>query len=240
MEATKIAESLPNLQKSAALSLCEKCEVRTRYSDNGEQQKWCKTCIGRWERKQQRQDNDNTEQLIENIVHELFRPAQLEHLSKGIQTAFEGLSEGKALMLWGQAGVGKTYSMAAMARHYITEGYTVKSTSYEMLCSRIRSSFQPKATETEYQIINTYTEPDVLFLDDVGTTVSPGKQETDFSLRILLTILDQRLARFKPTFITSNKNIEQLSATFDERIASRIQQICKTIQCKGKDRRLSL
>lgn len=194
-------------------------------------------CIRRYLQKHQRHDNGNIEQLVENLVHELFLPARIEHLSQGIQEVFDRLTEGKGLMLWGKAGVGKSYALAAIARCYLTEGYTVKWESYELLCSRIRSSYQQNAPETEFQIVKAYVEPDILLLDDVGTTVSPGKQESDFSLRTLLNILDQRLRRYKATFITSNKSVEQLAASFDERIASRIQQICEVIHCEGKDRR---
>lgn len=78
---------------------------------------------------------------------------------------------------------------------------------------------------------------DKLFIEDVGTTVSLDKQESDFSLRTFLVLLDQRLEACQPTFITTNKTLEQLGRCFDDRIASRLIQACKIIKLTGADRR---
>ncbi len=127
--------------------------------------------------------------------------------------------------------------MMASARYYITKGWDVECISYEMLCSRIRSSYQPEAKEAEYEIINSLLKPDKLFIDDVGTTVGGDNQESDFSLRVFLTILDQRMNQCMATFITANKPVEQLKVSFDARIDSRIEQACMIIKVAGEDKR---
>ena len=106
-----------------------------------------------------------------------------------------------------------------------------------MLCLEIRDTFKPKATDTEYAVIKKYLKPEVLFIEDVGTTKTIGEHETDFSRRTFLVLLDQRLEQCQPTYITSNKNVEDLGKSFDSRIASRIQQACEVCFLAGKDRR---
>ncbi len=140
-------------------------------------------------------------------------------------------------MLWGQPGVGKSYAMAALVRHYILIGSSVGRVGYEMLCLKIRDTFKAGSTQGELDVIRPLLEVDKLFVEDVGTTVSAGHQESDFSLRTFLVLLDKRLEACKPTFIPNNKGVEQLSKSFDKRIASRLQQACEIIQLAGEDRR---
>jgi len=66
------------------------------------------------------------------------------------------LPEDKGLLLWGAPGAGKTYSMAALARQYISQGFTAARTGYELLCLQLRDTFKSKATETELPVIKPY------------------------------------------------------------------------------------
>ncbi|MBN1508747.1 MAG: hypothetical protein JW955_18000 [Sedimentisphaerales bacterium] len=74
----------------------------------------------------------------------------------------------------------------------------------------------------------------------MGTTVRWDKQESDFSLRTFLVLLDQRLEACRPTFITTNKPLEQLGESFDDRTASRLIQACRIVKLEGRDRRQTL
>lgn len=177
------------------------------------------------------------EKLVETIVPARFREARLEHLSKPLRAKINALADDKGLLLWGQPGVGKSYAMAALARRYILTGSTVDRVGYEMLCLQIRDTFKAGSTQGELDVIRPLFGVAKLFIEDVGTTVSAGHQESDFSLRTFLVLLDKRLEACKPTFITTNKSVEQLSKSFDRRIASRLQQACEIIQLTGEDRR---
>jgi DNA replication protein DnaC len=39
------------------------------------------------------------------------------------------------------------------------------------------------------------------------------------------------------TFVTTNKSVEELARSFDQRIASRLQQACEVVQIRGRDKR---
>ncbi len=233
MEPTRIGETLQQNQVSEQASKCEKCGKRKKHRDDKRIRKWCRVCINA-----HRRDRDGRiEPLVKKIIPELFHIAELEHLSEPLRNTILSLPDYKGLMLWGEPGRGKTYAMMATAKHYIVEGWEVECVSYEIQCSRIRSSYQADDKGTEYEIINSLMKPDKLFVDDVGTTVSGEKQESDFSLRTFLNILDRRMKDCKPTFITTNKPVEQLRKSFDARIASRIEQACTVIHATGEDRR---
>ncbi len=113
---------------------------------------------------------------------------------------------------------------------------TIERVRYDDLLKEIRACYHPGAMQTDVQIIHRYRFPDLLIIEDVGVTTSLGGQETDFSLTTLYLIIDSRLERMKPTFITSNKNLKNLTDSFDARIGSRLSTY-RVIELKGKDRR---
>ena len=180
---------------------------------------------------------DEQEFAVASVIPPRFLEARLSHLPEKLQNKIKNLPDDKGLLLWGAPGVGKSYSLAALAREYIADGYNVARTGYELLCLRIRDSFKPKSVETELSIIKPYLEADRFFLEDIGTTKSEGNIESDFSVRTLLVLLDYRLENCLPTFLTTNRPVEELGKTFDERIASRLLQACEIVKLTGEDRR---
>ncbi len=141
----------------------------------------------------------------------------------------------KGLFLWGGAGVGKTHSLAALMRKFILSGLSVKRVQWDKLCLEIRSTFGGNGSEL--RVLEKYTDCDKLLIEDIGTTTSIDKQESDFNLRTLLLILDDRIENCKPTFITSNKSPEQIGKSFDSRIESRIYAACVVVPVSGQDKR---
>jgi DNA replication protein DnaC len=177
------------------------------------------------------------EKRFKELIPPLFQGARMAHLSEALQGKIKSLAPTKGLLLWGSAGVGKSYAMAVIMRLLIMQGRSVRRLSWELLCLQLRDTFRPGCTESLSDVITPLIAFDGLFLEDIGTTVSTGKQESDFSLRTFLVLLDQRLEACRPTFVTTNQNVEQLAKSFDERVASRLQQACEVIHLTGEDRR---
>lgn len=203
--------------------------------------RWCKPCCLEWQR-------SNNGQAVQGsivdlspdwriIIPERYQNAQLEDLPEKLITRFESLGDDKGFYLFGLQGRGKSHSMAACAKHLWQEGWDIQRITYEHLMLKIRDTFKQGSTETELSIIQPLLDTGKLFIEDVGTVVSIGSQESDFSLRTFLHILDTRLENCVATFITSNKSVDELGKSFDMRVASRIQQACSIIEIKGKDKR---
>ena len=172
---------------------------------------------------------------IELLLPPLYRSAHLRDLSPQLRGRMLDLPPNKGLLFFGSPGVGKTYAMCALMRHYRLKGFAVRRITYDNLCLEIRDTYNTK--QSEQDLIKQYQDVDKLLIEDVGTTVGTGNQESDFSLRIFLLILDHRLEHCKPTFITTNKSIEELGKSFDERVASRLHQACILQPVAGQDKR---
>jgi len=218
---------------SATMTDCQKCQRRRRPSLVPG---LCIVCFRRieFEKLPPEQQRDR----FSALVHARYVDAEIEDLPGSLGSQLVNSPDTESIYLWGPPGTGKTYAFAAMAKRYVRMGFNVQRETWERLCLRIRDTFNPRATETEWGIVEPYLRADKLILEDIGTTVSTGRQETDFAVRVLLLILDSRNEDCLQTLITGNKPVNELERSFDARIASRLRQgtiIAKT----GRDRRAS-
>lgn len=218
--------------ENPSATLCEKCGKRHKHRDDTGLRKWCLICINEF-----RRGETGTGKLIREHIPELYWNASMDDLPASLKAELMKLDDRQGVLLWGLPGRGKTYALMALAKTFIQRGFDIEVVGYDILCSRIRASYQNQSQESEYEIVNSLLKPHKLIIDDVGTTVSNARQETDFSLRIFLTIINERLMRCKPTFFTTNKPLEELGKSFDERVASRLQEICVIFQMTGSDLR---
>jgi DNA replication protein DnaC/primosomal protein DnaI len=172
---------------------------------------------------------------LERVIPPLFIEAHLRDLSDKLRGIMLNLPTTKGLYLWGGAGVGKSHSMAALMRKFILARLNVKRVQWDRLCLEVRATFGGNGSEIA--VLKKYTDCDKLLIEDIGATTSVNSQESDFALRTLLLILDDRIENCKPTFITSNKSPEQIGKSFDNRIESRIYASCVIQAVSGEDKR---
>jgi DNA replication protein DnaC len=166
-----------------------------------------------------------------------YHEARLDDLPESLRTSFLALPDDRGMFLWGPPGRGKTHAMCAFAKHLWTQGWEFCRITYEELCLEVRATFNAGDGRSELAVLEPLWDMPVLFVEDVGVTVSLGHQESDFSLRTFETLLDKRLEWCLATFITSNKSVEELSESFDARVASRLHAACEIIQVLGADKR---
>ena len=173
---------------------------------------------------------------LENRLPRRFWEAHLRDLPNKLIEKIRDLPSDKGLLLFGPPGRGKSHILCALMRDYLLKGYWVIRKTYDELCLDIRDSYDRQEL-TEKEIVQRYQNADVLMIEDLGTTVGTGNQESDFSVRILMLILDYRIEQCKPTHFTSNKSPDELGRSFDERVASRLYQVCEVVPITGKDKR---
>jgi len=169
-------------------------------------------------------------EFLEN-VGEAYIDADSESISDLVFGSM--LAASGDVFLHGAVGVGKTWAMAALLKHFLCEGYSCKRVNFDDFCCRVRATMNNSSQTTEYDLVKSLIEYDKLFIDDIGLR---SKTETDFAYVTFYSIIDKRQERRLPTYISTNKTIEQLKQSFDSRIASRL-GMGTVIEMTGKDRR---
>lgn len=169
----------------------------------------------------------------------VFRRARIDGLSTELRAVLAARRPGQSMLLWGSAGVGKSWATAALVRSIIVRHRSeidVRRASYDTLLLEIRECFRPVATKSELDVIGPYLKCDLLWLDDLGATESLGGAASDFAARVVFTLLNERIERERVTFVTSNLSPENLHRAFGDRIGSRLREF-KAVRLVGKDQR---
>ena len=148
----------------------------------------------------------------------------------------------------GHTGVGKTHFLAAIVLDALKGRNTLKSfdrggryiinsefpflVNLSDLLFELRDSYS-SFKESEYDMLQKVKHARVLCLDDIGTD-----KPTDWNIAILYQIINSRYNHGKRTHIASNYTRKELAERYNDRIVSRITEMCVDIQLDGKDRRL--
>lgn len=147
----------------------------------------------------------------------------------------ENYKAGKGLFLTGNVGTGKTHLLAAIIDYIarIKKRLGLNSIVYRttpVMLSEIRNSYENKNFE---EVINNFKDSHLLIIDDLG-----AEKTTDWALDIFFEIIDYRYSELKPVIIASNLTDLEIKQKLDERVMSRIYEMCKGLKLTGKDYRL--
>lgn len=144
--------------------------------------------------------------------------------------------EGKGnLLLVGNTGSGKTYLITACVNDVIKQNKSVLFTTAYTLNSMCLDAHLSDY-KTSQSILDTLTDVDVLAIDDLGTEISYKNVTAEY----LFVIVNERIARRKQTFISTNLTLPELRDRYDERLFSRLVDtgITTIAQLQGADKRL--
>jgi len=221
-----------NTEKPSTFSVCERCELRDADSLLG---RLCHVCYGelRFDALPERRKR----QELLTVTPKKFIAAELRDLSPALSKILTAATE-TGVVLWGAAGVGKTYALCALAKSLVITGLTVRRVNYELLCLKLRDTFKAAAKSSEWEVIEPLVGCDALFIEDLGASRGIDSKETDFSLRTLLLLVDLRMESCRPTYISTNKSVENLARSFDSRIGDRLRTFA-IIKMSGASKRRS-
>ena len=139
-----------------------------------------------------------------------------------------------SLLFLGKTGLGKTHLSLAIAGQVAKKGFGVLYSSTQGIVDRSeRVRFDRGATQEDRDFVQMAPRCDLLVIDDLGAEFS-----TAFSQSVLYNILNDRITAALPTIISTNLTPEQISASYSDRIASRILCGSTIYGFTGKDIRL--
>lgn len=147
--------------------------------------------------------------------------------------------------LCGPVGTGKTYALTVVLNHIIktlaeNEKYIqhwpsayIYWNSASLLLEELKDTFGKDTSLLDK--VNGIQNKWFLFIDDFG-----AHKVSEFAVEKLISILDYRINNKLPTFFSTNCKIDQMKATFGDRVFSRIIACSVMVEVKGKDRRLDI
>lgn len=127
----------------------------------------------------------------------------------------------KNILIYGEAGVGKTFMCGCIANALLEKGVPVLYLSSTEMFHIIAASRTGRADETGDMMMADLTRAELLIIDDLGT-----ESRTDSRCAEFLEILNKRKAlngkRPCHTVISTNLNLKEIFSLYSERIGSRL------------------
>lgn len=146
-----------------------------------------------------------------------------------VARAMESLPSAPSLFINGNTGLGKTFLSSAICHALAENGILSLYITYSDLISNIKAGFDATSSGVEDLLAIARRVP-VLILDDLG-----AEYITDFSIRCLFDIVNHRRNERLPMVISSNLTLSEVSSRYDERIASRLLEVCLPVRLFGTD-----
>jgi DNA replication protein DnaC len=169
-------------------------------------------------------------------------------IQKDLKTlSFPTIKTFESAYLFGIVGSGKTIYAIFMFLAYLRNSFIMKGgissnvgefITVPNLLLKFKRSYDTKIIAkgdendeiiiplNEYELVEYYSNLDFLILDDFGV-----EKTTEWSFQLLYIIINNRYEYEKITVFTSNYSLQELAGKLgDERITSRIQQMCRIIE----------
>ncbi len=142
------------------------------------------------------------------------------------------------LLFLGNCGVGKTHLAVSVLKQVIVEKHDVGLFyDFRDLLREIQSSWNSVAQASELEVLRPVLAADVLVLDELG-----ANKPTEWVRDTIAHIINCRYNDKKLTIFTSNypdtaerNGEETLTDRIGARLRSRLYEMCKVIEIKGKD-----
>jgi DNA replication protein DnaC len=146
--------------------------------------------------------------------------------------------EGQGAFITGPCGSGKTHLAIALMLYWYAEKFDPRrlkacylSLPYFFLS--LRNSFGRNTGDAEADIVERYSSISLLLIDDLG-----AQKISEWSRESLYVLVDRRYREKLPTIVTSNLDLDQISELIDDRIASRLAEMCTVMHLAGDDHRV--
>lgn len=200
--------------------------------------------------KKEREEAERKREIFEKQVKELRRSAfpesnmqdwtfatddrsneKISTVARNYVDNFRKMREdGKGLLFFGKVGTGKTFAAACIANALIDKGYPVLMTNFSRIADTVQGLFDGRQ-----DYFDSFNRFPLLILDDLK-----AERNTEYMQEIVYKVIDGRCRAGLPLIVTANLTADELKHPADvtnQRIFSRLYEMCIPLEVKGDDRR---
>lgn len=166
-------------------------------------------------------------------IKDLSDIPELEKLCRAYVYEFKTHKEkGWWLYFWWNIGSGKTHAATAVCNELIEQHFTeILFVNMSDVSNRVRSSFDSAWNDSE--LFQDMKKVELLVIDDIGV-----EKVTEWLSEQLFLVVNYRYENNLPIIVTSNQSLQDLAKIHKPQIASRLDEMCKSVRFKGDDRRV--
>lgn len=175
----------------------------------------------------------------DSYIEETTKLTPLANIKKVVSTCKEYIdnfdSTYSNLLLYGNAGVGKTFLANCIAKELLDRSHTViYLTAFQLFDILEKNKFNKDQEKSEANEQFEYIlDCDLLIIDDLGTELN-----NSFVTSQLYLCINERHLRKKSTIISTNLSWDNLNTNYSERIFSRIASNYRLLKIVGDDIRI--
>ena len=137
------------------------------------------------------------------------------------------------LLLMGSAGTGKTFLSNCIADALMKKGISVIYLSANQLFEALADHAYSREEAGQEEYYHWVLDSDLLIVDDLGTELNNSLVSSE-----LFFCLNERELRRRSTMISTNLTMNQIRASYSERVASRLMENYRLLRLYNSDIRL--
>lgn len=160
-----------------------------------------------------------------SLLGEIYKNVTFENTQTGVSSSFdvafnrckkysevyeEVLKNGYGIYLFGDKGVGKTHLTACMANYLVSKCVPVLFTNLFEISKSVKSTFNRESTQTEQDLIQKFSNVEILFFDDLGTEIFTKNSGETWLQGLLFDLINKRYNNRKATIFSSNYSLNSL------------------------------
>ena len=149
-------------------------------------------------------------------------------LAKCYANSFKDIEKERcnSIMFMGQVGAGKSHLSLAIANELMEDGVGVVYMSYREVITRLKQNIMDEVYY--HRVMGKYKNARVLLIDDLFK----GKV-TESDINIMFELLNFRYFNKLPVIVSCEMDVDRILSV-DEAIGSRLVEMCKCVEVKGK------
>jgi len=214
-----------------SLKKCKRCNNKFVYFNS----EYCLECIDIIRKEKLVKSMQNNPEKYMYGFPKRFKKWDIEHILPKFKEIVNEHTKSQGLFITGQTGSGKTCLMCVLSKEMAKIGREIWFKNVSDLLFEIKGTFDKKGgIFNDYEMITNWAKKPFLVLDDIGS-----EKVSEYVRQSLYVLINKRYLDELPTFITSNFTLDQIAGKLDDRISSRIAEMCNVIDLGNEDLRLA-